>query len=140
MMSLPSTSIVPELGSIRRLIIRMVVVLPHPDGPTRMTVSPSPTSSEKLSTAAVAAPGKRLVTFRSEIIAVTDMPSLLGSDSSILLGRFRIRSSGGFGSGRRSVRGLRLEGLEGIPAGAAEVRGAAERRAERALENRVIAL
>ena len=104
MTSLPSTSIVPELGSIRRLIIRMVVVLPHPDGPTRMTVSPSPTSSEKLSTAAVAAPGKRLVTFRSEIIAVDDMPSLLGSDSSILLGRFGIRSSGAFGSAVVSPR------------------------------------
>lgn len=34
-MSSPSTRMVPLLGSIMRLIMRSVVVLPQPEGPTR---------------------------------------------------------------------------------------------------------
>src|SRR2546430_16488667 len=41
----------PEVGSIRRLIIFMVVVLPQPEGPTSMQVSPSPTSRVRSCTA-----------------------------------------------------------------------------------------
>src|SRR3954453_18843578 len=52
-MSSPSMVIVPDDGSTRRLIIRMVVVLPQPDGPTRTAISPSPTSSESSCTATV---------------------------------------------------------------------------------------
>ena len=52
MTSLPSTTMLPEDGSINRLIIRMVVVLPHPDGPTNTTVSPRATSIDRSLTAA----------------------------------------------------------------------------------------
>ncbi len=51
LMSVPLTVMVPEVGSIRRLIIFMVVVLPHPDGPTRTHSSPSPMSIDRLFTA-----------------------------------------------------------------------------------------
>ncbi len=37
MVSRPAMVIVPDVGSMSRLIIRMVVVLPHPDGPTNTT-------------------------------------------------------------------------------------------------------
>src|SRR4029453_12445375 len=59
--SRPSTVIWPLVASIIRLIIRRVVVLPQPDGPTRTVRSPSGTSKETLSTAVVPS-GKRLVT------------------------------------------------------------------------------
>src|SRR5215213_9363851 len=59
--SRPSTVMVPLVASIMRLIIRRVVVLPQPDGPTRTVRSPSGTSKETLSTAVVPS-GKRLVT------------------------------------------------------------------------------
>ncbi len=39
--SRPAMVIVPDVGSMSLLIIRMVVVLPHPDGPTNTTVSPA---------------------------------------------------------------------------------------------------
>ena len=42
---------VPEVGSMSRLIIRMVVVLPHPEGPTKTVVRPAGSSSEMWSTA-----------------------------------------------------------------------------------------
>src|SRR5438876_1027903 len=38
MTSAPSTSIVPDVGSMRRLIMRRIVVFPEPEGPTRTTV------------------------------------------------------------------------------------------------------
>ena len=38
----------PAVGSISRLIIRSVVVLPQPDGPTSTHTSPSGTSSDEL--------------------------------------------------------------------------------------------
>ena len=43
----------PDVGSIRRLIIFMVVVLPHPDGPTNTVISPAGNSIVTLSTAGV---------------------------------------------------------------------------------------
>jgi hypothetical protein len=47
----------PEVGSLSRLIIRIVVVLPQPDGPTKTTISPAGISSETSSTAGVFEPG-----------------------------------------------------------------------------------
>src|SRR6476469_4752382 len=44
----------PLVGSISRLIIFMVVVLPHPYGPTSMTISPAGISMVTLSTAGCA--------------------------------------------------------------------------------------
>src|SRR6476620_5145814 len=43
----------PEVGSTSRLIIRIVVVLPQPDGPTSTAICPAPTSSERSLTATV---------------------------------------------------------------------------------------
>ncbi len=40
-MSTPSSSIVPEVGSTMRISARPVVVLPQPDSPTSPRVSPS---------------------------------------------------------------------------------------------------
>jgi hypothetical protein len=44
---------VPELGSISRLIIRIEVVFPHPDGPTSVVIFPFGALSVSLSTAVV---------------------------------------------------------------------------------------
>ena len=63
-MSTPSTVIVPAVGSISRLIIRSVVVLPQPDGPISTTISPRGTSRSRGRTAGVALPGNVLVTPR----------------------------------------------------------------------------
>src|SRR5690349_19582627 len=65
--SLPSTVSVPEVGSIIRLIIRIEVVLPQPDGPTNTVSVPSGTSSVRLSTATVPS-GYFFVTFSKVII------------------------------------------------------------------------
>src|SRR5260370_24655584 len=51
MMSSPSTRILPLVGSMRRLIILRIVVLPHPEGPTRTNTSPLGTSKVRSSTA-----------------------------------------------------------------------------------------
>jgi hypothetical protein len=68
MTSLPSTKIVPEDGSSKRLIIFIVVVLPHPDGPTSTAVSPSSMSMQRWSTATDSELGKRLTTSTRRII------------------------------------------------------------------------
>src|SRR5262245_26906226 len=60
-MSLPSMAIVPLVGSTIRLIIRSVVVLPHPDGPTRTVICPVGISRSRSSTATVPS-AYRLVT------------------------------------------------------------------------------
>ena len=52
-MSTPSSSIVPDVGSISRLIIRIEVVFPQPDGPTRVVIFPFGAVSVSLSTATV---------------------------------------------------------------------------------------
>ena len=54
--SLPSIVIVPVVGSMSRLIIRRVVVLPEPELPTSATTSPASTVSERSSTAIVRSP------------------------------------------------------------------------------------
>ena len=41
--SVPSTRIVPDVGSIMRLTMRSDVVLPQPDGPTNTVIPPSRT-------------------------------------------------------------------------------------------------
>src|SRR6185369_11423093 len=64
--SLPSTVSVPDVGSIIRLIIRIDVVLPQPDGPTKTVSVPSGTSSVRSSTATVPS-GYFLVTFSNVI-------------------------------------------------------------------------
>src|SRR4051812_39995321 len=56
----------PLVGSISRLIIFMVVVLPQPDGPTSTQISPSATSRSRWSTATWPLP-YRLVTSSSRI-------------------------------------------------------------------------
>ena len=61
MMSTPLISIRPEVGSMSRLIIRSVVVLPHPDGPSSAMIDPSSMSSERfVDRGAVIAPLNRL--------------------------------------------------------------------------------
>ncbi len=50
---LPSSSISPLVGSIRRLIIRSVVVLPQPEEPSRTVISPVGISRSRLPTATV---------------------------------------------------------------------------------------
>src|SRR3990170_2885649 len=85
MTSVPSTVIDPDDGSIRRLIIFIVVVLPHPDGPTRTTVSPSSISIDKSETAAGPELWKRFVTFFREIMVfVTRHSWCVGPCRSIL--------------------------------------------------------
>src|ERR1700737_4376438 len=65
--SLPSTVSVPDVGSIILLIIRIDVVLPQPDGPTKTVSVPSGTSSVRSSTATVPS-GYFLVTFLKVIM------------------------------------------------------------------------
>ncbi len=52
-MSLPSTAMVPALGSTRRATQRATVDLPEPDSPTMPSVSPRRTDSETSLTALV---------------------------------------------------------------------------------------
>ena len=47
----PSISIVPAVGGMKPAIMRRVVVLPQPDGPSSDTNSPDCSSSEKSLTA-----------------------------------------------------------------------------------------
>src|SRR3954453_6440809 len=65
--SSPPPKMRPDVGSPNRLTIRIVVVLPHPDGPTKTAISPGGTSSESSSTATVPS-GYRLATRSSRII------------------------------------------------------------------------
>ena len=66
-MSWPSTVIVPQVGSIIRLIIRSDVVLPQPDGPTNTVILPVGTLRVSSSTATVPS-GNCLVTSSNRII------------------------------------------------------------------------
>ena len=59
--SLPSMETEPDEGSTIRLIMRSVVVLPHPEGPTRTVIERSGISSDSRSTATVPS-GYRFVT------------------------------------------------------------------------------
>ena len=51
---LPSISMLPALGGMKPAIMRRVVVLPQPEGPSRDTNSPLASSSEKSDTASKA--------------------------------------------------------------------------------------
>jgi hypothetical protein len=68
-MSSPSILIEPDVGSMMRLIIFMVVVLPQPDGPTNMISSPGLMLIEKFSTADCGWFGYDLVTLLSSMLA-----------------------------------------------------------------------
>src|SRR5215470_13804137 len=72
--SSPPMKISPEVTSSSPAIIRSVVLLPQPDGPTRTTSSLSGMSRSMLRTASISS--KRLTTFRR---ATSAMWSALGS-------------------------------------------------------------
>ena len=55
-----------------RLIIRRLVVLPQPDGPTKTVICPVGSSSDSLSTATLP-PGKALVTSSNVIIELSEL-------------------------------------------------------------------
>ena len=57
LMSLSPMWIVPDVGSISRLIIFSEVVLPQPEGPTNITISPAGMTRLSPSTAAACWPG-----------------------------------------------------------------------------------
>src|SRR5689334_5131065 len=59
----------PLVGSISRLIIFIVVVLPQPDGPTNITISPAGISMVMLSTAGCDCASYSFVTPSSRILA-----------------------------------------------------------------------
>lgn len=65
--STPSTSMRPALGSMRRLIILSVVVLPQPEAPRSTSVSPPPTSRLTSRTAHAAPPSNDLDRSESSI-------------------------------------------------------------------------
>src|SRR6186997_213819 len=81
--SSPLTVSVPDVGSIIRLIIRIDVVLPQPDGPTNTARVPSGTSSVRSSTATVPS-GYFLVTF-SKVINCAVSSSRKRSSGAVLL-------------------------------------------------------
>src|SRR6476659_6075469 len=74
---LPSTVSVPDVGSIIRLIMRIDVVLPQPEGPTNTVSVPSGTSRVRSSTATVPS-GYCLVTASKVIMNLLCYP--LASD------------------------------------------------------------
>ena len=61
--SLPSTRMRPEVGFSKPAIMRSVVVLPQPDGPSSVTNEPPPNASDTSSTAT-----HRLPLGRSELL------------------------------------------------------------------------
>src|ERR1700730_12325546 len=67
---LPSMTILPEVGSIRRLTMRNRVVLPEPEVPTSKQVCPSGTPKVTASTAGLLAPGNTLVISSNAILAI----------------------------------------------------------------------
>src|SRR3954447_22020868 len=73
--SLPSTVSTPDVGSIIRLIIRIEVVLPQPEGPTNTASVPSGTSSVRSSTATV--PSGYLLVTPSKLITLSPPQSLV---------------------------------------------------------------
>src|SRR5271169_5973184 len=64
----------PEVAHSSPAIMRSIVVLPQPDGPSRHLTSPLPTSRSALSTATRPLP-KRFVSF-SSLISYIRLPSL----------------------------------------------------------------
>src|SRR3982750_3246732 len=84
----PPTTIFPAMIFSRPATIRRAVDFPHPDGPTRIRNSPSPTSSERSSTATIG-PGKTFVTFSNTTSVMASSLQPLGRDPTyeISLGR-----------------------------------------------------
>src|SRR5437588_1913199 len=70
---LPSITISPDVGSIRRLTMRKSVVLPEPEVPTNIQVLPSGTSNVTASTAGLLAPGYCLVISWNAIFAILSL-------------------------------------------------------------------
>src|SRR5438094_3192556 len=73
--STPSMMICPPDGSMSRLTILSVVVLPQPDGPTRTQILPAGTVSDRSLTAPgvpLAPRSYRFVTLRNSIVAAVD--------------------------------------------------------------------
>src|SRR2546427_8200283 len=68
MMSTPSISTWPVLGSTSRLTIFRLVVLPQPLGPTRTQMSPAGTTSDRSTTAPWLGP-YCLLTWRNSTVA-----------------------------------------------------------------------
>ncbi len=73
--SSPSTVIVPDVGSLKPAIIRSVVVLPQPDGPSSEKNSPLARSRSRSST--TVAPSKTLVRPRSDTDGVVTVFSVV---------------------------------------------------------------
>src|SRR3954452_23884343 len=69
LMSLSPMWIETDVGSMSQLIIFSEVVLPQPDGPTNMTISPAGMTRLSPSTAALCWPAYLLVTLSSRISA-----------------------------------------------------------------------
>src|SRR4051794_40834888 len=59
----------PSVISIMRLTIRIAVVLPQPDGPTRTQISPAGTSNDRWFTAGRCDPAYRFTTSRNSSVA-----------------------------------------------------------------------
>src|SRR3954454_23452456 len=83
--SVPSSTIRPASGVSRPAIIRSVVVLPQPLGPSSEKNSPSPISSDRSSTAA--ALPNRLLTSTSAIAATGESIQLLRLLKAVPVGR-----------------------------------------------------
>ena len=93
--SSPSRKMRPPVGSISRLIIFSVVVLPHPDGPTSTQSSPSGTSSES----------SRRRAGRSGTACVTASRRIIGSVgelAEVIRGRYRADAHHALASSRCS--------------------------------------
>src|ERR671917_590540 len=67
----------PSVGSMSLLTIRIVVVLPHPDGPTKTQISPSGISKERSFTTARSEPEYVLLTPLNLIIASPVRPGVV---------------------------------------------------------------
>src|SRR5580693_8086664 len=93
--SKPATLAVPEVGGMKQVRTRMVVVLPAPLGPRKPTICPFSTSKEILSTAILRA--YRLVSPSTLIIRVTRCYS--GRASMLFVSMYRTLHHSGQGRG-----------------------------------------
>ncbi len=109
-MSWPSRRMLPSLGSTIRLIIRRVVVLPQPEGPTRTVIARSGMSNDSRSTATVPS-GYRFVT---ESIRIKTPRTLRATDPGLMRGESRPRVFRHFGGRAFAPRGRPPAGT-GVP-------------------------
>src|SRR5262245_47986041 len=129
-MSSPSTKIRPEVGSISLLTIIIVVVLPQPDGPTRVTSSPSSTAKDRSCTAVVPS-GYRLVTSSNRIIPsrsrrrslLAHQHHLQGARTVHPLDPVELDVAGGGRPGDPGERAGRIETLQGLGHGRHDLPG-----------------